>query len=418
MTKFNSSALLLLAVVLGQFIPGGVTQASAEDFLPSVLNPLGLEVRWVSQGVLNVTRDKVRYLTNDEQLVFVQSSAGIVTALNAENGRKMWANQIGISDEVSQAAVTNNQTVLIVTGVVVNGLDKFSGAELFRYRLPQTPTTTPGMDEASLYIPMNDGSVGALSLKTMTRLEKLGTLPPGVTRPMAWRFVSGERVIFPPVIGTETIAVATEAGNLHAINAGGVNSGKALYQLLLRSPMSAPLSYVNRTGNESLIAASADNRVFCIELSKGARMRWAYPMGRSITEPIKVIDDAVYVVTNGDGLTALSLDGGRPQEVDGQPWFVNGVTAVAAVSATRVYGIDTSRRLVVIDRATAKILGQIPMVEHTIVVHNAATDRIYVSTAAGSVACLAEKGSDFAVFHNHPEREPVVPIVPEKDAAK
>lgn len=412
MTTFTSSVALRVLTLCGLSVLFTPSSGVAEDLIPSVLDPLGLELRWTAQGVLNVNRDKVRYLTNDEELIFVQSSAGIVTAFNAENGRKMWASQIGSNDESSEAAVTNKQTLLIVTGVVVNGLDKFSGDELFRFRLPHPPKTTPGMDEASFYVPMNDGSVGAFSMKTLTQLERLGTLPPGVTKPMAWRFVAGEEIIFPPVIGTETIAVASQAGNLHAVNAGGINSGKALYQLLLRSPMSAPLAYVNRSGNESLVAASADNRIFCIEMSKGARMRWVYPMGRPITEPMSVVDDTVFIITNGEGLSALSMVSGLPFMVEGQPWKVPGITSIAAVSATRVYAVDLSRRLVVIDRNTADVLGRISLIDHRIVVRNGSTDRIYVSTPSGNVVCLAEKGSNFATYHNNPDREPILPVVP------
>ena len=50
-----------------------------------------LQKRWEAQAVLNVTRDKVAFITADEDVVIVQSTAGTVTVFNAESGRQLWS---------------------------------------------------------------------------------------------------------------------------------------------------------------------------------------------------------------------------------------------------------------------------------------------------------------------------------------
>lgn len=414
MIKNLRRAAMWFVVIGGLFSLTYCGRLVADDLASVELDHLNLDVRWTAQTVLNAGRDKIRHVTNDEELVFVQSTAGVVTALNAENGRRMWSAQVGLTDEFSMAAVTNKDTILIVTGPVVNGLNKFTGDELFQYHLSSQPSDTPAMDEYSFFIPLMDGSVAGYSLKTLTHLERFGNLPAGVARPMAWRFVCGDRVRFSPVPGTEAIAVATESGSLHAMHGTGAQAGKALYQLLLRSPMSAPLVSVRRGSKESLIAVSADNRVFSIGFTRGARMLWTWPLSRPVTETPVAIGDDVFITTNGSGLIVLSLDEGRPQTAeDGTPWNVANISAVLAVSAGRVYAVDNNNLLLAIDRKTGQVAGRVSAHEHPVRVRNSLTDRIFLSTAAGGVVCLAEKDSDFATYHQNPERQPVAPVFPD-----
>lgn len=390
----------------------------AQELSPAALESTGLKIVWSSQAVLNTGRDHVSYLTNDEELVYVQSSAGVVTALNAENGRRMWASQVGMNDEHAMPAASNRDTLLVPTGPVVNGLNKFSGEELFSFRLPAQPAAAAGMDENSFFIPLVDGSVSAFSLRTLAYNERFGTLPPGVARPLAWRYFSGEDMRFAPIAGVEAIAVGSEAGSVHAVNGSGVNAGKSLYQLFLKSPVSAPLTHAIRESGDVVFVATAENRMFCLGLTKGARMLWTYPMGRGITEPMVAVGDNVYVVTNGGGLHSLNIDAGLPQRVaDGGGWFVPGIESILGVSAQRVYAVDVTQRLVVIDQATARIVARVPVPQYTLRIRNSLTDRLYLSTASGHVLCLAEQGSDFATCHQNPDRQPVMPVVPEKEGS-
>lgn len=67
---------ILLSSTAGMAADEPPTDAPVADAL--VIPPL--VKLWKPQAVLNVERDKVAHIVNDEDVVFVQSTAGIVTA--------------------------------------------------------------------------------------------------------------------------------------------------------------------------------------------------------------------------------------------------------------------------------------------------------------------------------------------------
>jgi hypothetical protein len=48
---------------------------------------------------------------------------------------------------------------------------------------------------------------------------------------------------------------------------------------------------------------------------------------------------------------------------------------------------------------------------------NDRSDRIYVATESGLVMCLHERGREFARFHMHPDRQPILPEFAPDDGA-
>lgn len=370
--------------------------------------------RWDSQATLNISRDQIRSVVHDESIIIVQSTAGVVTALNAENGRLLWARQVGQNDAYMMPASISRNHVLIVTGPVVIGLAKFTGDELFAYRLPRQPSLGPTVGDESFFVPFVDGSVGGFSINTLAHLEKFGVLPAGVPKPMAWRFVANESIRQPIVAGTDTVAFATEKGNVHGLHASGTNGGHSLYQLLVRHRMVVPLTVAKTTEDEFLLFATANDLVYCVGLFNGRTM-WTYPLGRPVNDPIVVIGDEVYVVTEGDGVARLSLATGRLSATPGGPWHVSGIQSIAAVSATRLYGVDNTMTLIVVDRESSEVVSRIPLGESTNVLSNSLTDRVYLYSPSGRVRCFAEAGSEFATYHQNPDRRPLMPGVPETD---
>jgi len=154
--------------------------------------------------------------------------------------------------------------------------------------------------------------------------------------------------------------------------------------------------------------------VTCVKMFNG-RMMWTYPMGRAVDDDIVIVGDNVYVVTQGEGLSSLSLSRGRLSPTPTGPWFVPDVDSVAAVSATRVYAVDNTMHLLVVDRETAEIRDRIYLGEETNVLGNPLTDRVYLYSNSGRVRCFAEEGSSFATYHQRPDRQPVMPGVPDVD---
>lgn len=435
MTQITRRQLLTsaaAAVIAGTFGP-----VRAADFVTDAnLEPLGLQISWMSQAVLNTTRDDIRHVVNDEDLVFAQSSAGVVTCFNAENGRKRWAAQVGRNDEHAMPAITNNNLVLIVAGPVVYGMNKFTGDLTFEHRLPAQPSAGPVADDSAFYVPMTEGSLYGFSIQTLQHKQRYGTLPPGVARSFLWRFVCREDIVYPPVIGDKAIAFVSNAKNLHSLN----GSGRSLFQFLLNGVGSAPLTVIEDSvgvdaapdsaalgtgGNSTILMATDDNRLYSVNLTRGD-MKWNYSFSRSVKQKPVVVDDNVYVIVDGQGVICLSLATGRPIKVDPPNglygnWSVLGITSVVAVGEKNVYGIDLTNRLVVMDRPTGAVRGRISVDQYKLRHSNHLTDRLYLASQDGVVLCLKELGSDFANYHRNPDRQPIdanVPVVdpvPEAD---
>lgn len=372
-----------------------------------------LEVLWEAQAVLNVDRDKVAHIVNDEDVVFVQSTAGVVTAINAETGREMWTTQVGRTDEISMPATSNADIVMIVAGPALYAIDKFSGRQLFSYRLNSAPSAGPVITSGSFFIPLSDTSVAACALKHLQYLERNHKLPPGIAQAIAWRFVTGEVITRAPVAGASRVAFVTDLGNIFVVDIGGVQTGKSKFQFLLRSHPTAPLTLVSRD-QEYLLAAAANNRLFCIGMNTNGRMQWTFPLGHRVSEPITVIGQDVYVVDDAGELMSLGLKSGLPMlTVDGKPLVLTDVKTLVSVTDKAFYVIDSSERLLTVDRKSGAVVAKAQYPGLTVPVRNSVTDRLYLSSASGRVVCLKESGIDFPIYHQNPERSPIMPEIAE-----
>ncbi len=366
---------------------------------------------WESQAVLNVDRDVVAYIVNDEDIVYVQSSAGIVTALNADTGREMWTAQVGRTDEVAMPATSNASIVMVVAGPALYALDKFSGKELFSYRLPSQPSAGPVITEGSFFIPLSDNSLCTCALKTLQYLERFHKLPPGIPQAIAWRFATGEVIKRAPVAGASRVGFVTEQGNIHVVDISGVQAGRSKFQFLMKSPATAPLTLVTRD-QEYLFAAAANNQLYCIGMNTNARVHWTFPLGQRVSEPITVIGQDVYIVGDEGELLGLGLQSGLPlQTADGEPFALTDVEVLVSVTEKAVYVLDSAERLVTVDRRTGQVVSKKQYHDLTMPIRNSVTDRLYLSSTSGRVVCMKESGIDFPIYHQNPQRSPIMPEV-------
>ncbi len=569
---------------------------------------------WETQAILDASRDKVKIFSNDEDVVFVQSSSGTVTAISAESGREFWSVQSGSADEVDLPVASDSRTVVIVAGPSIYGYEKFTGRKLFGYRLPDQPTAGPVLVNDSVLVPVGNGSLCSYRLKDLSYIGRLNALPAGVAKALDWRYTSGESIQFAPVAGRERVAFATELGNIHAISLGESDKGRAKFQFLMQNRATAPLTLVTRDDKEFLLSVSADNRLYCIELQTNGMMDWTVPLNRAVTQPVSAIGEDVFVLTENEELAKFNLVTGLPTAVSAgvaamisqsddsvterlpafgavvdvrvagtlafspfsvtnrstgqavkavvfdlsnprlglsfavgeqnqpvvrtfddsaertgvksftlsqdrkiltitfsdfapdetlyfhadlehsqmpawkisekeflgvsmeayvsplptpgnsrlavdsdaipprkivgrfnpvtQPWKVQGVKTLAAVSKNSVYYIDRDDRLVAVNRQTGQPATSMEVQNYSMHLRNNLTDRVYLSTAVGRVACFAESRievgtlpvptpggfawllfprsevvADFATFHQNPDRRPIMSDVPKTDAA-
>ena len=347
-TLLRNSVLLRTTASLILLGWGGVESVSAQgeaaamapvedSVLPSVVvdesepitiyNLPSLQLHWEAQAVINKGRDKVAHIALDEEVVFVQSSAGVVTALNSESGRRFWSAQVGRNDEVAMKATTDSQMVAVVVGPVVHAFDKFSGQKLFAFRLDNAASGAPLITRREIavgnridvirhiFVPTSDQALVAYDVEQLQYLGTHGTLKPGVIRALDWRFATAQDIRFAPVAGQERLAFATDVGNIYVMDMTGNVQGNTRFEFLMNSATTAPLTVVTRDDNEYLLAACENNRLFCIALKTDGSMVWTIPMSHPVTHPISVVGDDVYVVSSNRELLKFNLRTGQPAKI-------------------------------------------------------------------------------------------------------
>ncbi len=300
-----------------------------------------LKKQWDAQAVLNQREDKIAFMTSDEDVVIVQSISGLVTVMNAENGRQYWSTLVGRRGDTSLPATTDSELVTIMTGPVVHAFEKFTGKKLFSYRLPHNPASAPVIVRREIsyggvprmarffYVPTLDGSVVAFDIDLLERLGRLGTLPPDAARAEQWRFIVGEDISFGIVAGTDRLAFGTSAGNLFSTGIFGGAAGKARFQVLLESPVSAPVALSVRGADERVITATEDGRLFCVDLKSSGEMIWDRSIGVPVQQSMLTLKDDLFFVTHNGVLSKHSVVSGDSALIE------QGTGSVAAQSESK-----------------------------------------------------------------------------------
>ncbi|HUG90120.1 MAG TPA: PQQ-binding-like beta-propeller repeat protein [Planctomycetaceae bacterium] len=401
----STTAALLLAsgVALAQ-------PATATRSLPSqrLLERHGLVRMWWGQAQMNTARDTVLHLVADEQIVMVHSSGGLLSAFEAETGRRLWAAQIGPQDTPAYAPVANDQLVLVAAGVRLYALDKWTGDPVWNVVIPGHPSASPAIDEDEVYVGCLDGSVYAFDLKRIRELYEQALLPQWSHLTVVWRHATSGRISAPPVPTGATVKFASHNRSLYSLTR---NQHSVKFQLETGAAVAAPLAY--RPGPPGTIfLASEDFKLYAVNSDNG-RLRWEpYVSGLPIRRAPRVLRDAVYVFPDRGGMHAVSVEDGR------QLWWRPRIVDFISGSRTRLYTTDDLGHVVVMDRADGAPLGVLPLRDLSLRFSNDRTDRLFLSTPSGLVVALREAGLDFPVYHLFPERRPILPeFAPEEEAA-
>ncbi|HID21026.1 MAG TPA: pyrrolo-quinoline quinone [Planctomycetaceae bacterium] len=393
-------AALPLAVLLSA---QAVAQSSGR-LIPTntELARLGLERAWWSQATINPARSTVRYLTLDEDNVYVQTSGGVITVFDSETGRKLWARQLGQRDEPSYAAVSNRDSVFLVVGLHLYSVSKFSGEMNWKLQLPKQPSTSPTVDDRFVYLGTLDGSVFAYDLRRIRELYEKNLLPEFSQVALRWRYQTGGEVISPPISTGRVVNFASRDGSLYSV---GTESRRLQWQFETDATLSAPLAQ----SRGSIVMASHDYNVYCINVDNGA-LRWKpFVLGYPIRQQPRIIDDDIYLIALGSGLFCVSLKNGEKR------WWYPNITRLLAATRDLLFLSDMLDNVVVLHRETGEFRGAIPLRRFSVRLSNDRTDRVYLSTPSGLVICLRQIGQEFPIYHMFPERHPIMPeLVPEK----
>ncbi len=386
-------------VVFGTLLTGvGFAQpATRGNTLPSVqmLNRYGLKMAWWNQANINPGRDTVRYLTADEQIVYAQTTAGTVTAVDMETGRQLWSIQLGRPDAPSYPVTSNNELALVLSGLDLFAVDKWTGNLVWRIRVPGQPTTSPVMDEEQVYVGGLDGSVYAFDLEKIRKLFETNKLPEWSNFALNWRYKTGAVVRTPPVPWRNLVNFASEDRSLYSVTK---DQHSLKFQLETDAPVSAPM-----TQSEGyLFMASEDFNIYAVNLVNG-KIRWQFVSGVPVLLGPKAVGENLYVTPKRSGLYQLSTISGR------QRWWQPNLTEFLAESLHYTFATNERGDVVILDRASGGPLGVLPLRHFSVCISNERTDRLIMATAAGQIIMIHERGQEFPIYHKNPEERPLLP---------
>ncbi len=363
------------------------------------LDRYGLVQAWWNQATLDPTRDKIFAVTMDEEVLFMTSTNGIVTAFDAETGRQLWVHALGSFDEPASGVTTNDDVALVAVGLNMFAIDKFTGEMLWKLQLPGQPSTSPVMDDVQVYVGTVDGSIYAFDLRRIRELFDKRLLPQWSNLTKKWRFNVAKPVINQPLANGRLVLFSSQDKSTYAVTA---LDRDLLFQFEADSPISAPLAS-STYGYIFLATGEPDYKLYCMNMNNG-EMLWApFNVGLPISKSPRAIGDHLFVTPMRGGMYCLFVGTGD------QVWWKPRITKFVAASKNLVYASDQVGNLVLLDRKSGATVGSLDLRRYTMRVSNSRTDRIYLLTPRGRVLCLRERANEFPEYYLNPDRRPILP---------
>jgi outer membrane protein assembly factor BamB len=396
---------LLAAVTLSTLLWTPASAQLRQNSLPSKeeLARYGLVRAWWARAVIDPTQDKVRAIAADEQAVFVQSTSGIISAIDGETGRLMWARLVGSPNQVTFPLVTNDEMLFVAAGMDLYGIDKTSGEPIWSIKLPHHPSASPYVDEEHAYIGTVDGSVYAYDLARVKDLYQRRLLPQYQQLTLEWRYQAPSEIVSPPVSNGEVVVFASFSGLLFSVLAEdrGLNFQ---FETEGRAPIRVPVG----RSEDTIYVASDDARVFALDMTNGNR-RWSFTAGTPVRRQPRVVGSHVFVNPDGRGMYCLRTLTGFEE------WRQPEAVRFLAATPDIVYVSDAVNNVLILDREDGSILATLPYRHLSARVQNERTDRLYLATEGGLVVCIREAAREMPLWHMFPERQPIrVPVAPDE----
>jgi len=368
----HASLFLLLA--------GLASIAPAQTYNSPVVNEStarrhGLTRAWVSQVELDRSADHLTYVTQDRGQLLVQTKLAMVHVLDAENGRTVWARQIGRRNLLTLPPGANEDFVGIVNGTTLYIVKRPDGRREWEQRIDGAPGSGPVLNEDYVFVPMVNGM-----------MESFEIAKPRLT---PWLYRSLGRVLIQPIMTPHTISWTTNKGYFYVVDA---NKRLVKFRLETRDSIESQPAY----WTPNVYACSTDGYVYCLNESSG-KIVWKFPTGDPIVEPPVAIDDSVFVVPRSNKM--YCLDSATPKV----KWIAAGVSQFIARSATKVYACDPSGQLLVLDLKRGSRLDAMPLPAGTKKLINYQNDRIYLTTDTGMIQCLHEVQLKKPLLYEPPE---------------
>ena len=141
-----------------------------------------------------------------------------------------------------------------------------------------------------------------------------------------------------------------------------------------------------------ILATSLDGYVYCFDERRG-RLEWRFTTGEPISHSPITLGDTVYAITDRGNMYAINVADAS------EKWLTGGIKKYLAGNARRLYCIDTSGNLAILDAQSGGLVGSLPALALDMHVFNQQTDRILIGTRGGLIQCLRESAAYYPTIH-------------------
>lgn len=403
------------------------------------LERLNLKLAWYGFVHNEGRRDGLLSVQLAGRQLLVQTRSGLVTAMDAENGRTLWRTRVGLTYSSALPLGFNRKTVFVVNGTDLYALDRETGSQQWQFSLSGGVSAAPVAGEYQVYISYGNTRLSAYLLPRSDQLNEATTLSdvsryvqsedaaagslPGTFSALpvqTWEAVTRDRLEFAPLLGPSGILVTAPEGEVAAWQKFPKEaSGKAIemyrFKLADETVLAAPGHYENMA-----YVGSQDTNVYAVDIDRGAVV-WRYTSGGPVRRTPIATEKDVYVVSDRQGMARIDRATGAPL------WRLprGGVYARGNAEADRflaanpkfVYATDPSGRLLILDRATGvKLTTYEGTRDYNVSLSNGDNDRIYLAANNGLIVCLHDREYEKPFRHTRGEEKAVDPRVAEVEA--
>jgi outer membrane protein assembly factor BamB len=412
-----------MVLVVAGLLPGA---GRAHDSLCGTLgDALGAEAaglvrEWVVQVPFDSSAWRLEQVVVGNGLVVAQSGDGGVAAIAvgpegtppAPPGTVLWSQRIGRQGRTIQPAAVAASVVVVDDDDEVIGLNRATGHVFWRETVAHGLAAGGVASGDWIYMPLDINGIIRLAVNPLQPRVFLAEEPsPGKKRkkkdPTAGResesvvprsIDAGGSITLPPVRYGNGVAWCTDTGKVITLTRKTKQWIRCVFDLggTPAGPLLVQADTIFATSNAGHVAAIQTGPA-------GLKTKWGLTLGATPTGPTIRAGDTLVVPLAAGG--ALGIDAATGQLL----WQSDVARTPLAADAERLWCLDATGRLALLDPATGERLAWYCTGPFTLPVVNTATDRLVLASPRGTVVSLAPLAPVGATAKDAPASGPADP---------
>jgi hypothetical protein len=428
---------------LGLGCPWGIALGApaSEPFPESVAERYGLKRGWFTQLQIDPARGQLKDMILDRGTLFTLSNQSMLAAVDAATGETRWSVEVGNREHATLTPAVNRKFVAVINGSTLHVLNRYNGQLLWKKQLQAAVGAGAAVSQWRIYIPLLDSRLVCYQMvpvkEWQDEIAKRAALKPEGQSPGEFSGMESLRLeqevrppmsisspgkaILPPLVVRQNLAEeeviwATDTGYLCCgrIDLNNDREFVLRYRLKTDGRIAGPPCYLPPDANVApdsgiIFATSEDGYVYAIRQREGSQL-WRFSTGEPIIESPVVLGPYVFVTNQLGGLTCLHAKTGELA----WPTPAPDVTRFLAASRERIYATDKLGMLRVLSATTGSQLNAIATETFPIKFTNTETDRLFLGSKTGMLACIYEPKYTEPDVRHIPAKEYDKPLKPVK----